>query len=141
MSRSNAAPVEFSGGLRERGDPNMQHQVTANAHAEQQALFAQYDRVYGARLARRYTVGSQPDVSLSVEPQRCQRLKSWLTAGIGLRDARLWAIGILHLSLKWHVGEGLMYSSLLGDAADSPVVSERGSRDQWAYGIGFMYSW
>ena len=47
----------LSGGLSERRDLNMQHQVTANAHAEQQALLAQHDRGYGACLVGRgYTV-------------------------------------------------------------------------------------
>ena len=45
------------GGLRGRQDLEMQYQVTANAHAEQQALLAQYDRAYGACLeGRGYTV-------------------------------------------------------------------------------------
>ena len=30
----------------------------------------------------------------------------------------------------------MFYSRLLGDAADSPIVSDRGSRNQLYYGIG-----
>lgn len=62
-------------------------------------------------------------------------------AGSGMRDIRVWAVGILHLSKKWHAGAGLLYSRMLGDAADSPIVDERGSKDQWIYGIGMLYSW
>jgi outer membrane protein len=34
----------------------------------------------------------------------------------------------------------LEYARLLGDAADSPIVSERGSRDQFTVGVGAKYS-
>ena len=45
------------GGLRERRDLDMEHQVAANAHASQQAQLQQYDRAYGACLSGRgYTV-------------------------------------------------------------------------------------
>lgn len=45
------------GGLRGRRDLDMQHQVTANAHAEQQAKLQEYDRAYGACLSGRgYTI-------------------------------------------------------------------------------------
>jgi hypothetical protein len=45
------------GALRSRQDLEMQHQVTANAHAEQRAQLQQYDRAYTACLTGRgYTV-------------------------------------------------------------------------------------
>lgn len=45
------------GGLRERRDLDMEHQVAENAHAQQQAQLQQYDRAYGACLSGRgYTV-------------------------------------------------------------------------------------
>lgn len=56
-------------------------------------------------------------------------------AGSGIRDIRVWAVGIVHLSKKWHAGAGLLYSRILGDAGDSPIVDERGSKDQWIYGV------
>ena len=62
-------------------------------------------------------------------------------AGAGVRDVRGWVVGTLHLSPKWHVGVGALYTRLLGDAADSPVVARRGSADQWGYGAGALYSW
>jgi outer membrane scaffolding protein for murein synthesis (MipA/OmpV family) len=34
-----------------------------------------------------------------------------------------------------------MYSRLVGDAADSPIVAERGSENQWIYGVGTLYAW
>ncbi len=61
--------------------------------------------------------------------------------GSGVRDGRGWALALLHLSPQWHLGAGVMYSRLLGDAADSPIVSDEGSKDQWVYGAGALYAW
>lgn len=45
------------GGVRERRNIDMQHQVTANAHADQQAQLQEYDRAFDACLSGRgYTV-------------------------------------------------------------------------------------
>ena len=59
----------------------------------------------------------------------------------GLRDVRAWAVALLHLSPQWNLGAGAMYMRLIGDAADSPIVSDRGSRNQWVYGIIGLYAW
>jgi outer membrane protein len=61
--------------------------------------------------------------------------------GSGVRDARAWAVAVLHLSQQWHLGVGAMHARLLGDAADSPLVSQEGSKNQWVYGAGFLYAW
>lgn len=63
------------------------------------------------------------------------------TADGGMRDARGWVAFILHLSPKWHTSIGLLYSRMLGDATDSPIVAERGTEDQFIYGAGVLYSW
>jgi outer membrane scaffolding protein for murein synthesis (MipA/OmpV family) len=34
-----------------------------------------------------------------------------------------------------------MYSRLVGDAADSPIVSQEGSKNQWVYGMGALFAW
>lgn len=61
--------------------------------------------------------------------------------GSGLRDSRVWMTGILHLGLTWHTGFGLLYSRLKDGSAESPLVKERGSADQWIYGVGMAYVW
>ncbi len=61
--------------------------------------------------------------------------------GSGVRDVRGWAAAILHLSPQWHVSAGAMYLRLVGNAADSPLVSEEGSKNQWIYGVGALYAW
>ena len=63
------------------------------------------------------------------------------TAGGGMRDVRGWVTAVVHLGPQWHVGAGVMYSRLVGDAADSPIVADRGSANQWVYGAGALYAW
>jgi outer membrane scaffolding protein for murein synthesis (MipA/OmpV family) len=29
----------------------------------------------------------------------------------------------------------------MGEAADSPLVSQEGSKNQWVYGAGALYAW
>ncbi|KUJ79242.1 MipA/OmpV family protein [Ruegeria profundi] len=59
------------------------------------------------------------------------------SAGSGVRDVRVSAIFMQPVSRKWVLGGGLLYSRLLNDAADSPIVSDRGDRNQLVFGIGF----
>ena len=61
--------------------------------------------------------------------------------GGGARDVRGWTAAVLSLSLHWHLGVGVMYSRLVGDAADNPLVALEGSKNQWIYGLGALYAW
>jgi MipA family protein len=61
--------------------------------------------------------------------------------GSGVRDVRGWAVAMLHLSKQWHLGAGAMYLRLMDAAADSPIVSQEGSKNQWVYGVGALYAW
>jgi outer membrane protein len=61
--------------------------------------------------------------------------------GSGVRDVRAWATALLHLSPQWHLGAGAMYLRLVGDAADSPLVADEGSKNQWVYGVSALYAW
>jgi MipA family protein len=63
------------------------------------------------------------------------------SAGSGIKDYRLTSALVMHLSPDWHVGAGVQYRRLLEDAADSPVVKDRGSADQFIGGLGLAYSW
>ena len=47
----------------------------------------------------------------------------------------------MHLSPNWHLGAGLRYQELQGDAKDSPIVDERGDSTQMIYGLGLGYVW
>lgn len=61
--------------------------------------------------------------------------------GAGLTDVRLLAGGMVHLSLNWHVLVGVRAQRLLGDAAASPIVRQRGDATQWVAGAGVVYLW
>lgn len=63
------------------------------------------------------------------------------SAGAGIRDVRGWLVLLVHLSPKWTIGAGIVYSWLADEAADSPIVADRGSRNQLIGGIGAMYLW
>jgi outer membrane protein len=62
-------------------------------------------------------------------------------ADSGLRDVRVPLMAIFSFSENWHVSGGVVYSRLLNDAADSPVVDKRGSKDQFYTGLGIAYAW
>jgi outer membrane protein len=62
-------------------------------------------------------------------------------ADAGFRDVRLSLMAIQSLSINWHVAAGAVYSRLLGDAKDSPVVSDRGDENMFFFGAGVVYAW
>lgn len=59
----------------------------------------------------------------------------------GLRDVRFPMMAIFSLSPTWHIAGGLIFSRLIGDARDSPIVDERGAINQLYSGIGTAYAW
>jgi outer membrane protein len=61
--------------------------------------------------------------------------------GAGLTDVRLLAGGMVHLSPSWHLLVGARAQRLLGDAAASPIVRQRGNATQWVAGAGVVYLW
>ncbi|MFN7549720.1 MAG: MipA/OmpV family protein [Pseudomonadota bacterium] len=61
--------------------------------------------------------------------------------GAGLTDLRLLAGGMVHLSPSWHLLVGARAQLLLGDAAASPIVRQRGNATQWVAGAGVVYLW
>jgi MipA family protein len=63
------------------------------------------------------------------------------TAGGGAKDFALSTGAILYLSRSWVTTAGLRYSRLLSHAADSPIVDDRGSENQFFTGVGVAYMW
>ena len=61
-------------------------------------------------------------------------------AGAGLKDAGVGITGNYELSRRWAVLIHADYKHLLGDAADSPIVSLRGSHNQAAAGVFLIFS-
>jgi len=62
-------------------------------------------------------------------------------ADSGLYDVRLNVGAIYHMTRNWHLGAGFRYSQLQGDAADSPIVTKRGSENQYIFGAAIGYAW
>jgi outer membrane protein len=61
--------------------------------------------------------------------------------GAGVTDVRAMVGAMVHLSLNWHVLAGVRGQRLLGDAAASPIVRQRGDATQWIAGAGIVYLW
>jgi len=61
-------------------------------------------------------------------------------ANSGMRDFSITPGLVYHLNKSWHLGAGVRYMRLIGDAEDSPVV-EVGDENQWMAGLGVFYSW
>ena len=62
-------------------------------------------------------------------------------ADAGVRDVRFSLMAIQSLSVSWHLAGGIVYSRLLSDASDSPVVDDRGDENQYFLGVGAVYAW
>lgn len=60
--------------------------------------------------------------------------------GGGLNQVTGWIAGIYQFSPKWYAGAMVYYQRLTGDAADSPIVVQRGTRNQLTYGVGIAYA-
>jgi outer membrane protein len=63
------------------------------------------------------------------------------TASAGFRDVSVTPAVVYHVDQNWAIAGGVRYSRLLGDAADSPIVEEVGSKNQFIFGAGVVYSW
>lgn len=61
-------------------------------------------------------------------------------AGAGVRQTYVWPALVVRLGERWFLGGGALYQRLTGDAADSPIVAQRGTRGQWSAGIGLGYA-
>ncbi|MCA8879045.1 MAG: MipA/OmpV family protein [Rhodobacteraceae bacterium] len=57
-------------------------------------------------------------------------------AAAGLRDLEATVVFVQPLSERWVAGLGVQYTRLLGDSADSPIVTDGGSANQFVYGFG-----
>ena len=63
------------------------------------------------------------------------------SARAGVRQYYVWPALLFKVSKQWFAGAGAFWQRITGDGADSPIVSERGERDQLSAGIGLGYSW
>ncbi len=85
------------------------------------------------RYVNKYFGVSENDSALSGLP--------FYKASGGVNNFKVFPGVVMHLSRQWHLAAGVRYMRLTGDAENSPVVSLRGSADQWVFGVGTAYSW
>ena len=66
---------------------------------------------------------------------------SFFNADSGVDNVGATLGGLYYIDKSW-IALGLVrYSQLQGDAADSPVVDQRGDENQWVVGVGAVYLW
>jgi outer membrane scaffolding protein for murein synthesis (MipA/OmpV family) len=93
-------------------------------------------------VATTYGSGSYMSTYFGVTPADSQASGlATYQAEAGIRDVRAWLVALVHLSVRWTVGAGVFYSWLADEAAQSPIVADRGSRHQWIGGAGAMFLW
>ncbi|MGO4762877.1 MipA/OmpV family protein [Cupriavidus sp. 2KB_3] len=63
------------------------------------------------------------------------------TPGGGLQQGTGWLGAIYRIDKHWHAGAMVYYQRIAGSAADSPIVTQRGTRNQVTYGAGIAYAW
>jgi outer membrane protein len=92
---------------------------------------------FGLALGTSYGSGNYTDTYFSVTPggAAASGLPVY-EAGAGFRDIRVTAVLVQPISETFVIGAGVLYGRLLGDAADSPIVRDRGSRNQLIFGVG-----
>ena len=62
------------------------------------------------------------------------------TASGGVKNVSVGATASYNLTERWGIVGRAQYSRLLGDAADSPIVKQEGSADQFMGGLGISYA-
>jgi outer membrane protein len=60
-------------------------------------------------------------------------------ADAGIKDISAFNILIYSFTRHWNVVSFMAFSRLLGDAATSPIVEERGTANQFRFGLGLSY--
>ncbi len=63
------------------------------------------------------------------------------SASGGVRDVSFPLMALFSFSPNWHIAAGGIIRVLMDDAADSPIVDDRGSTTDIIAGIGIAYAW
>lgn len=61
--------------------------------------------------------------------------------GGGLEQYTGWLAAIYQIDKHWYAGAMIYTQRLTGGAGDSPIVTQRGTRNQITYGAGLAYAW
>ena len=130
---------------------NIHLDVTQDVADGHEGFVAQLSGVYWRPVAERFDIGlrgsalyasedymssffdvTASDSALSGLPQ--------FDADADFRDVGISLMGMWHFNKAWHIAGGFEYKRLLGDAADSPVVNQRGDENQLAAGVSLVYA-
>lgn len=90
------------------------------------------------------TYASEDYMSSFFDVTAADATRSGLTqfdADAGFKDMGIALMGLLHFNKSWHMGMGVQYKALFGDASDSPVVDTQGDSNQFFVGLSLLYSW
>ncbi len=93
----------------------------------------------GPRLTLASTAATAPYFSVTPEQSAASGLPVY-DAGGGLRSFGAGVQALYQWSPQWATYAFFEYKRLTGDAANSPIVTERGSPDQLQAGVGVTYS-
>lgn len=95
---------------------------------------------FGLSVASTYGSEDYMDTYFSVTPAGASASGlAPFAADAGVRDIRVTAVVMQPLSEKWVVGGGVMYMRLVGDASDTPITGDRGSADQFFFGLALAH--
>lgn len=92
---------------------------------------------FGVSFATTYGSEDYMDTYFSVTPAGAAASGlTPFTANAGFRDVRISGVFVQPLSREWFVAGGVMYKRLVGDASDTPITDDRGSVNQFIFGLG-----
>ena len=145
-------------GFAKKFDNNIRHRMNIHIDVTQdvvdghEGLVAQLSGIYWRPIARAFDIGFRGNVTyankeymssffdVSANDSALSGLPQF-DADAEFKDASASLMGLLHLNKAWHLGGGIQYQRLFGDAADSPVVDQRGDENQYFAGVSLLYSW
>ncbi len=131
---------------------NIHFDVTQDVSNGHDGLVAQLAGIYWRPVAKPFDIGFRGNVTYASNSymstyfsvDAADSARSGLprfNADSGMKDFGLSLMGLFHLSENWHIGGSVMYKRMLNDAEDSPVVDDRGSKNQLFAGLALLYSW
>lgn len=125
-------------------------EVLADLGSGHEGWTASFGAGYGTSLGDRWRAGVDAGVTWASDDymqtyfgvDRANSVRSGLPvfdAEAGIKDVGVGATLTYILSERWSVSGRASYTRLLGDAADSPIVEQEGSPDQFFGGLGLTF--
>jgi outer membrane protein len=131
---------------------NIHLDVTQDVSGGHEGLIAQFAGVYWQPVAKPFDIGFRANLTfasgdymssffdVTANDAAASGLQRF-DADASLKDFGLAIMGLFHFNKQWHVGGGVQWKQLRGDATNSPVVNVRGDSGQYFAGMSVLYSW